>query len=229
MTNERTLKTSEIPSFELMVQRNLAVYALATQDEECYQRGYYWYDNEHKNCVESLQKLHEGGIPQTVDIFKFCQVVSIISPGRKWGVNIKDAYATILAWYSSDVEEERVEVLSTFKVSRRYGLPCFRRAWGLLDGKYSLEYKKSPKTFSFAHNLTYPTSSPEITFDQHDCHISLGEWDDYGSIGISYAQYKKLAPVIQHCADLLGIDARRFQSIVWTWRVENLGVEVELA
>lgn len=226
MTNERNLKTHEIPTFELMVERNLAVYALATQDQEAYDRGFNWYPYEHDNCINALHDLASFGMK--LDLLSFAKIVGIVSPGRKWKVNIKDAFATALAWHRSGDEFERVKTLQEYKVSRRYGLPAFRRAWSLLDGKYDIVYKKAPKTYSFAHNLTYPDTSPEITVDQHNCHILLGEWDVYGSIGISYGQYIKLAPTIQHCADLLGLPARTFQAILWVWRVENVGVEVDL-
>lgn len=221
MTNERNLKTSEIPPLSVMVERNLAKYAICTSDLGFYEYGYTWYDRESANAQFALETCYSMGLPESVDLYKFCKVISIVSPGRKWRFNIKDAKATCLAWLKQD-EAERVAVLSEYRVARRFGLPAFRRAWGLLDGTYELLYSKAPKTFSFAHNLAFPDTSPEITFDQHNAHIVLGEDDVEGSIGISPVQYEPLKTSIQVSADEVGIEARRFQGLIWTERVEGV-------
>lgn len=226
MSAERHLRNDEIPPFDVMVDRNLAVYALATVDETCYQTGFDWYPVEHGKCLSWIDRLQSEHVSVTTE--QFTSVASIISPGRKWRMNLKDAYATILAWARYTDENSRVTVLSDHRVARRFGLPCFRRAWSLLDGGYVLTFDKSPKTFSFADNLAHPFDSPYVTVDQHNCHILLGEQEELGgetvqgSIGIGIAQYRQLQKVMYHCANLVGLDHKRFQSIVWQWRIESI-------
>lgn len=218
MTNERSLKTCEIPSFETMVEHNLSAYALATVDNDSYTRGAHWYSGAHIDCIRAVNELNQQKIFISLDLFT--KVVAIISAGRRWEVNVKDAIVTCLAYQRKNIAE-RIQVLSEHKVSRRYGIPAFVRAWRLLDGDYSIVYKKSPKVFSFSDNILYPHSSPYVTIDQHNCHILLGEWEVYGSIGIAYAQYKRLEAPMYHCANLLGLEPRTFQSILWQWRRDD--------
>lgn len=219
MTNERSLKTSEIPTVDVMVERCLSKYALAIADDQCYQKGYNWYPNAHIDCIRAVGELNQRDIFVSLDLFT--KIVAIISPGRRWELNIRDAYVTCLAYQRRDIAE-RIEILSNHRVARRNGIACFVRAWRLLDGDYSIVYKKSPKAFSFADNLLYPHTSLAVTIDQHNCHIVLGEDDIEGSIGIAYGQYRKLECPMRHTADILGLPPRTLQSILWQWRKDNL-------
>lgn len=219
MTVERSLRTSEIPSFDLMVERYLAAYALATVDTAGYAQGVNWYSEAHIDCIRAVGELNQRDIFVSLD--QFTKVVAIISPGRRWELNVKDAMATCLA-YQRKSTEERIDVLSQHRVARRFGLSCFVRSWDLLDGDYSIIYKKSPKAYSFADNILYPHTSLAVTFDQHIGHIALGENDVEGSIGISYAQYRILEKPVRYTADLLGLAVRLLQSILWVWRKNSL-------
>lgn len=219
MTNERNLQSAEIPSFEIMVEHNLAKYALASADNDLFFRGVNWYPMAREDCHKYTCELRGGGI--NLSNRQFDDVVSIISPGRNWRANPKDAFATVLAWGLKQ-EEERIAVLSKYRVSRRYGLPAFRRAWSLLDGQYVIQKRTAPKTFSFADNLEKCELSSEVTVDQHNCHILLGENDVFGSIGISASQYKRLVAPMYHCAAMVGLHPTQFQSLLWNWRWENM-------
>lgn len=216
MTNERNLRNEEIPELQVMVDRNLVKWALA-ESHSSFEYGCNWYPIEKEN-VKAAFDLAVDGIC-TLD--QMCDVVGIVSPGRRWSDNIKDGAATCIAW-SLPTLEERIHVLNQFRVSRRYGLPAFQRAWSYLDGVYVLGPRTAPKTWSFGDNLKKLFASLLVTFDQHNCHIVLGEDDVFGSIGVSPTQYFKLNRSIYIAADLVGVHPMMFQSAIWHDRVTSV-------
>lgn len=228
MTIQRSLKNAEIPSYETMFANNMFVWERAQEDKFNFDLGYFWYDTEHDNCVlAKADLLAKFGLRfstrQTTDSVAMC------SPGRKWNVNIRDASYTMQSWRFDTLEERQANLASFGVVSRRYGWPMFVRIWDYLSGEYTFSFKSAPKTFSFGDVLEYPTSSPYCVIDQHNCHILLGEFLlPQESIGISYAQYQKLLPVMYDSAKHVGLDHRRFQAVLWQWRVANTSKAKEI-
>jgi hypothetical protein len=217
MTNERSLKTGEIPSYETMLANNLYAYEQALLDPINYAIGANWYPVEHDNCVLVKSDLL-GSHGLRLSLKQVTDTVAIISPGRPWSKNIADASHTIAAWTLAD--DMRQDYLLKNKAGSRFGWAQYKRVWSMLDGNYQFLYTKAPKTFSFSGCLESPLSCELCVVDQHNCHILLGEFlSPLESIGISYAQYIKLLPPMYDAAKHVGLDHRVFQAIIWQWRM----------
>lgn len=218
MADTRNLKTVEIPSYDVMFANNMYAYEMALADTVNYEIGRNWYPVEHDNCVLAKADLYSTHGMQ-LSLRQVTDSVAIVSPSRPWRKNIQDAKFTILAWQLPTLEERKEYILAN-KAGSRYGWASYNRVWALLDGTYKFEYTSAPKTFSFSDCLEYPDSSAYCVVDQHNCHILLGEfYAPLESIGISYAQYIKLLPVMYDSAKHVGLDHRTFQAIIWQWRM----------
>lgn len=114
-------------------------------------------------------------------------------------------------------EEERFAYLGERKYQTGYTWENTRNAFHILDTGEDIPRERI-KTYSFGHNLEFPTKSEEVTIDLHMAHI-LGKTRQRGPVNVN-AVYDLMAKVVRFVANILGIPARCLQSAVWGARVD---------
>jgi hypothetical protein len=196
--------------------RNLyALLAQATDDERI--DGYMWYPSAHNDAVRMAEHFN-------LPLWTICQILSVISPQRRWERNVYDCERTIEA--HSLPPEERIAYLSSFRIAAPAGWQAFQRAWQILDGTLELIRKGAPKTYDFAKTIespdTYGATNPVI-----DSHAGAAWSDEYhltpGCYAYSLGLYTKIADAYRTVAAAVGMMCHQVQAIIWVVRRRLLG------
>src|SRR5688572_18258986 len=93
MSKSTYIGKRNLPTLEEMCAEFFAWYAFAQRDAEAFHRNLYWYNTANEDC----QRLADT---YGVSLHTACQVVAAISPGKQWGINVRDAEYILQAWQS---------------------------------------------------------------------------------------------------------------------------------
>ena len=157
--------------------------------------GMGWYSEAHALAVELSSKYG-------TTVLQAAQIISILSPQKKWEMNKREARAMFNQFFNG--------------ITYEYGYYATKRTIGeccaILEGEWLIPSKRT-KTYSFADNIAY-TDSTEITIDRHALRVA---YDDTSAkldkVGINQYKYARMA--YQQVADALGIKGYQLQAIVW--------------
>jgi hypothetical protein len=192
------------------------IYALIAQasDEERAE-GMAWYTNAHNDVVKLAEITGR-------DLWTVCQVLSVISPQRRWEQNVHDCQRAIEA-HALPVDE-RIPYLSSFRIAAPAGWKAFIKAWNILDGSEELVRKGAPKTYDFAMTIYQPSTYMLPVIDSHagalwtDKYHLVGGCFDY-SLGL----YTKIANDYVQVSASMGVLPSQAQAIAWVVRRRLLG------
>tara|TARA_R110000772_G_scaffold46677_1_gene106394 strand:+ start:1821 stop:2351 length:531 start_codon:yes stop_codon:yes gene_type:complete len=159
-------------------------------------QGMQWYNEAHTLAVK-LAAQHG------VTVIQAAQVISILSPQKKWDMNKREAVAIFNEHFKG--------------IQYGYGyyatVRTLREVHAIMEGDYLIPIKRT-KTYSFADNIAYLEESTEITVDRHALRVC---YDDTSArinkVGIN--DYKYAREAYQLVADSLGIKGYQLQAITW--------------
>jgi len=198
-----------MPTSTLGSVQNIAlVIAQASDDERA--SGMDWYRSAHLDVVTLAASTGR-------DPWQVAQVLSIISPQRRWEHNVRDCAHTIEAFTLPSTQ--RIPYLASKRIAAPSGWRAFERAFEVLDGSRELVEKGSPKTFNFAQTILDPDNWQGVTVDSHAAAL----WSDTfhlvaGAYQIPYSVYRRCAADYAHLAALMGILPSQCQAIAWVTR-----------
>lgn len=181
------------------LQNIFDVYDKATDEERLY--GMAWYGQAHKDCADIAKAT-------SLRICQVAGVVSALSPGLKWEVNIAAAKSLIVNG-----------TVAGYGV--RYG-QSIRKAERIIAGHIGGAFSPdtAPKTFHFWRLLVDPANLLAVCVDGHMYNLSRGERCTLDTVPpLSTRQYNRIASDFVVAARRLGILANQLQAICWlTWR-----------
>ncbi len=194
--------------------RNIyTVIAQATDEERT--AGMLWYF--HAN-MDATTLAAEFDMP----LWVVCQVLSVISPQRRWEVNVRDCRKVIMA-HRLPVEQRIPSLKGTAAPS---GWQAFERAWEILDGTREMIRKGAPKTYDFAMTIMHPDTYMEPVIDSHAGALWTDEYHmTPGCYAYSLGLYTKIANDYKTVAASMGIMPHQAQAIAWVVRRRLMGSE----
>ena len=168
-------------------------YALATKQQVI--EGLHWYADAHCLAVELANKYD-------VTVLQAAQVISVLSPQKKWDTNKLESRAIFNQYFNG--------VVPSFK----YYAPqrVISECYCIMDGSWLIPSKRA-KTYSFADNIAY-VDSLEITIDRHALRVAYDDTScKIDKVGINAYKYARLA--YQQVANGLDIMGYQLQAITW--------------
>tara|TARA_R110000744_G_scaffold43892_2_gene98125 strand:- start:2820 stop:3401 length:582 start_codon:yes stop_codon:yes gene_type:complete len=169
-------------------------YNLATPSQVL--DGMQWYNDAHALAVELSARYG-------VTVLQAAQVISVLSPQKKWDANKREAVAMFNEHFTGETPQQG------YFATRATVIECH----AIIAGDFLLPIKRI-KTYSFADNIAYPSTSTEVTIDRHALRVA---YDDTSAkidkVGINAYKYARQA--YRQVADSLGIKAYQLQAIVW--------------
>lgn len=168
-------------------------YNIATQQE--INAGLVWYNDAQQLCIELATKYQ-------VTTTQIAQVISVLSPQKKWETNKLETIAFCNEFFNG------VKPSFNYFATKKSIEECKQ----ILKGDFLIPSKRT-KTFSFADNIAN-TQSKEITIDRHALRIA---YDDKSAKidKVTPKQYKIAREAYQIVADSLGITGYQLQAITW--------------
>lgn len=158
--------------------------------------GMQWYNAAHSLAVELAAR-------HGVTVIQAAQVISVLSPQKKWDANRREAVAIFCQHFTG------IRPALGYFATKSTIAECHR----IIAGEFSIPPRRV-KTWSFADNIAYPETSRAITIDRHALRVA---YDDKGAsidkVGIN--DYKYAREAYQQVADSLGIKGYQLQAIVW--------------
>jgi hypothetical protein len=158
-------------------------------------RAYDWYGE-----AQSLASDMAGG-----DVWRGAGVISALSPRKRWPLNVRIAR-------------------TSFETGIAYGnMPMHNAiAQRILDGEFTLDVMRGPKTRSFAIAIATAGNGEIATIDCHAHDIAIGRVCKESERNINKTTYNAMAEAYREVADYLGIAVNRVQSVTWDWwRIER--------
>ena len=132
-------------------------------------------------------------------------VVAVLSPSIRWHSNL-DAACQCIAAFRSGSHPDNTK-LSGWPANKRKAFAILAKADpSLLSGR---------KVCAFASNILGCEST--VTVDRHMIHLYLygANGEPSGKLTVGKSAYGLIASAISECANQIGIEPTRFQSIVW--------------
>lgn len=165
----------------------------ATKHE--FKDGLNWYNNARSLCIEL-------SIKYDVSLFQVAQVISVLSPQKKWGTNKIETIALFN------------EVFNSVKPSFGYFATKqqLKECKAIIRGEFTIPRKRI-KTYSFADNIANKDSK-EVTIDRHALRVAYA--DESAKIDkVSPVQYREAREAYRIVADKQGLNAYEVQAITW--------------
>ncbi|QDP52439.1 MAG: hypothetical protein Unbinned96contig1001_56 [Prokaryotic dsDNA virus sp.] len=157
--------------------------------------GMEWYSEAQQLCA-TLAKQYD------VSLFQVAQVVSVLSPQKKWETNKLETIALFN------------EVFNGVKPSFKYfaSKKMLKECKAIINGTFTIPYNRT-KTYSFADNISNKESE-EVTVDRHALRVAYD--DKTASIDkVSVVQYREVREVYKIVANQHGLKPYQVQAITW--------------
>ena len=160
-----------------------------------YAQGLDWYNEARLLCVELASKYN-------VTLQQVAEVISILSPQKKWETN----KAEVIALFN--------QVFNKQKPSFKYFATKqqLKECIAIIKGEFALPSNRT-KTYSFADNIA-DKDSKEVTIDRHALRVA---YDDKSAKidKVSPKQYREAREAYRIVADKVGLKAYQVQAITW--------------
>jgi len=157
--------------------------------------GLQWYSEAHSLAVSLASQYG-------VSVIQAAQVISVLSPQKKWNANKREAIAIFNEHFNGIAS-----ALNYFATKATIKECC-----AIMAGSFAIPPKRI-KTYSFADNIAY-IDSREVTIDRHALRVA---YDDRSAkidkVGI--LDYKQASLAYNQVADSLGLKAYQLQAITW--------------
>ena len=175
------------------VNRITKWYNLATTSD--ISDGLAWYSEAHTLAVKLASQYDVSAV-------QAAQVISVLSPQKKWDVNKREALAIFNHHFNG--------IPPSFGIFATRA--AVRECYAILRGEFLIPISRT-KTYSFADNIAY-IDSEEITVDSHALRVA---YDDTSAKikKVTPLQYKAARIAYQQVADSLGLKGYQLQAIVW--------------
>lgn len=181
-------------SVKQQANRVLKWYRAATKQQVI--EGMHWYNDAH--VLASTLAAKYG-----ISVLQVAQVISVLSPQKKWEQNKKETVALIHWHFTGDAPQFGLFATAS----------TIAECHDILRGDFLIPARRT-KTYSFADNIAYLGNSTEITIDRHALRVC---YDDVTTkidkVGVN--DYKFARQAYQQVADSLGIKAYQLQAITW--------------
>lgn len=191
------------------IERNiLSVYVRANEYDR--EEGMHWYTNARSSAEVMAHKYR-------VNVTTAIGVISALSPGRAWGMNLLEAEDFIKAYQKGNRGRD-LPIVGT------YGYRNIRKSLRILEGTSPLEVLGGNKVRSFYQNILDPKGSSEVTIDRHAKGLAIRSNSVRGATSeddaiVSNSEYPFYAKHYVKLADRLGLIPNQLQAICWvTWR-----------
>lgn len=169
-------------------------YDMATSEQIIL--GLHWYSDANALAIQLANKYG-------VTVLQAAQVISVLSPQKKWEQNKREAVAMFNQHFTG------IAPSFGYYASKRVIKECH----AIIAGDWLIPINRT-KTYSFADNIAYLDNSTEITIDRHALRVA---YDDTSAkidkVGITAYKYARQA--YQLVADSLGIKGYQLQAITW--------------
>ncbi len=157
--------------------------------------GLAWYNEAHILAVKLASQYG-------VSVMQAAQVISVLSPQKKWEANKREAVAAFNEHFNGIAPE-----FSYFATQM-----TMLEVHAIIAGTFLISSKRL-KTYSFADNIAR-YDSEEITIDSHALRVAYD--DETPTIKkVSPLQYRHARAAYQQVADSLGLKGYQLQAIVW--------------
>ena len=175
------------------VNRIVKYINMATIQET--KQGLSWYNDARLLCVELSNKY-------PVTLSQVAQVISVLSPQKKWETNKLEVIALFNQVFND------IKPTFGFFATKKQMQECK----DIIKGKFSIPYKRT-KTYSFADNIAN-SNSEEVTIDRHALRVAYDSRD--ASIDkVSPVQYREAREAYRIVASSMGLKALEVQAITW--------------
>lgn len=160
-----------------------------------YKQGLNWYNDARLLC-EKLSTQYN------VTVYQVAQVISVLSPQKKWETNKLEVEALFLEVF------EGIKPSFGFFATKKQLAECKE----IIQGKFSIPPKRT-KTWSFADNIAY-TDSEQVTIDRHALRVA---YDDKSAKidKVTPVQYREAREAYRKIAIKYGLKAYQVQAITW--------------
>lgn len=160
-----------------------------------YKQGLVWYSDARALCVELSHRYH-------VTLQQVAQVISVLSPQKKWETNKLEVRALFAEHF--DGVDSSVNYFATKKQ--------LQECRDIIKGAFAIPSKRI-KTFSFADNIANKDSI-EVTIDRHALRVA---YDDKSAKidKVSPVQYREAREAYNIVADRYGLKGYEVQAITW--------------
>ena len=157
--------------------------------------GLAWYSEAHTLAVKLASQYG-------VAVIQAAQVISVLSPQKKWGKNKQEAIAIFNQHFNG------IAPSLGYFATRKTIAECH----DIIAGRFAIPRARL-KTFSFADNIAR-ADSDEITIDSHALRVA---YDDTSPDikKVTPLQYQHARAAYQQVADSLGLKGYQLQAIVW--------------
>ncbi len=205
----RVTKSKKYRGYSKRIERNiLSVYIRANEYDRA--EGLHWYSNAQDSAQSIADKL---GVSLTQSI----GVISAMSPGLNWGLNVLQAEELITA-YVKGLRGNDLPKLGT------YGRRNIVKACRILDGEKPLDVLGGDKVRSFYQNILDPQGLDSVTIDRHAKGLAIRSNSSRGATAevdaiVTPAEYPYYRKHYIKLAERLGLVPNQLQAICWvTWR-----------
>lgn len=160
-----------------------------------FKKGLAWYSDARALCVELSHRYH-------VTLQQVAQVISVLSPQKKWETNKLEVRALFAEHF--DGVTATVNYFATKKQ--------LKECRDIIKGTFAIPSKRI-KTFSFADNIA-SKGSVEVTIDRHALRVA---YDDKSAKidKVSPVQYREAREAYNIVADRHGLKGYEVQAITW--------------
>ena len=160
-------------------------------------QGLDWYQLAHLRAL-NLARTYGLSLKQVAG------VISVLSPGVKWAINLADAEELIK-------RPDASTICSTYDTNKL-------KALKIIAGGSPDVLIKSRKTKAFFKNILSPADVEHVTIDRHmiNAVVSGALTDNEKSKVFNTKRYDVLADCFRKEAGILGIRPNQLQAIVWT-------------
>ena len=160
-----------------------------------YKQGLNWYNDARLLC-EKLSTRYD------VTVYQVAQVISVLSPQKKWDTNKLEVEALFLEVF------EGIKPSFGFFATKKQLIECKE----IINGKFTIPPKRI-KTWSFADNIAY-SESEQVTIDRHALRVVYD--DKTAKIDkVTLTQYKEAREAYRKIAIKYGLKAYQVQAITW--------------
>ena len=158
-----------------------------------YKQGLNWYNDARLLC-EKLSARYD------VTVYQVAQVISVLSPQKKWDTNKLEVEALFLEVF------EGIKPSFGFFATKKQLIECKE----IINGKFTIPPKRI-KTWSFADNIAY-SESEQVTIDRHALRVVYD--DKTAKIDkVTLTQYKEAREAYRKIAIKYGLKAYQVQAI----------------
>lgn len=177
----------------------VAIYELATSEQ--HDQGINWYQLAHDWCVATAKHF-------SLPLKTVVGITAALSPSNSWERNQRDVYLVIQEFNEGNRIAENIKATAWNTM--------VWKAIEILEGDDPEYLLTSPKIQCFYQNILNPKTVDNeiVTIDRWTYRAWLFD-SKAPAISINKYLYKKIAEDVRRAAEMVGLEPREFQAVVW--------------